>query len=66
MGFLDKFTWKEYFLIGGLLIIWAVVAYAVFTSFTENDITTIGIALLLGVIFTGVLFILIALIDRIF
>ena len=66
MGFLDKFTWKEYFLIGGLLIIWAVVAYAVFTSFTENDIVTLGFALFLGVIFTGVLFILIALIDRIF
>ncbi|PWI48540.1 hypothetical protein CEE45_06550 [Candidatus Heimdallarchaeota archaeon B3_Heim] len=66
MGILDKLTWKEYFLIGGLMIIWAVVIYAGFTSFTDNDIVTFGFALFLGVIFTGALFILIALIDRIF
>ncbi|MHA1993976.1 MAG: hypothetical protein ACW97Z_05510 [Candidatus Hodarchaeales archaeon] len=66
MGFLDKLTWKEYFLIGGLLIIWAVVVYAGVTSFADGDIVTFGFALLLGVIFTGALFILIALIDRIF
>ncbi|MHA1978205.1 MAG: hypothetical protein ACW98F_14275 [Candidatus Hodarchaeales archaeon] len=66
MGFLDKLTWKEYFLIGGLLIIWAVVIYAGFTSFVDSDIVTFGFSLFLGVIFTGALLILIALIDRIF
>ncbi|MHA1236918.1 MAG: hypothetical protein ACTSR4_03440 [Candidatus Hodarchaeales archaeon] len=66
MGFLDKFSWKEYFLIGGLMIIWALVAYAGLTAITENTIETFGLAIFIGVIFTGILFILIAVIDRIF
>ena len=66
MGFLDKLTWKEYFLIGGLMIIWALVAYAGLTAITENTIETFGLAIFIGVIFTGILFILIAVIDRIF
>ena len=35
MGFLDKLTWKEYFLSGGLLIIWAIVAYAGINALIE-------------------------------
>ncbi len=66
VGFLDRLTWKEYFLIGGLLIIWAIVVYAGFSAFSAGDIVTLGFALFLGVIFTGALFILIAIIDRIF
>ena len=66
MGFLDKLTWKEYFLIGGLLIIWSLVVYASFTALTSSDPATFGLALLIGAIMTGVLFLLIALIDRIF
>ncbi|MHA1940565.1 MAG: hypothetical protein ACXACP_08550 [Candidatus Hodarchaeales archaeon] len=66
VGFLDRLTWKEYFLIGGLLIIWAIVAYAGISAFSAGDIVTLGFALFLGVIFTGALFILIAIIDRVF
>ena len=66
MGFLDKLTWKEYFLIGGLMIIWALVAYAGLNAISTSNIETFGIAIFIGVIGTGALFILIAIIDRIF
>ncbi|MHA1541521.1 MAG: hypothetical protein ACW96X_09145 [Promethearchaeota archaeon] len=69
MGFLDRLTWKEYFLIGGLMIIWALVAYAGLNAlFTVNppNIETFGLAVFIGIIGTGILFILIAVIDRIF
>ncbi|MHA1236559.1 MAG: hypothetical protein ACTSQ9_02730 [Candidatus Hodarchaeales archaeon] len=66
MGFLDKLTWKEYFLIGGLMIIWALVAYAGINAFTTQNFGDFGLAIFVGVIFTGILFILIAVIDRIF
>lgn len=66
MGPLDKFTWKEYFLIGGLLIIWGIVVFAGFNALTTDlDFVTAGFAAFLGVIFTGVLLILIAIIDKI-
>jgi hypothetical protein len=66
MGFLDRFTWKEYFLIGGLLIIWALVAYAGLNALGTSNIETFGLAIFIGIIGTGILFILIAVIDRIF
>lgn len=66
MGFLEKFTWKEYFLVGGLLIIWSLVAYAGLTALTGSEPVTFGFVLLIGVIATGALFILIAIIDRVF
>ena len=69
MGFLDKLTWKEYFLIGGLMIIWALVIYAGLNAlFTVNppNIETFALAVFIGIIGTGLLFILIAVIDRIF
>ncbi|MHA2100278.1 MAG: hypothetical protein ACW99A_16505 [Candidatus Kariarchaeaceae archaeon] len=66
MGFLDRFTWKEYFLIGGLMIIWALVAYAGLNALGNNNIETFGLAIFIGIIGTGILFILIAVIDRIF
>ncbi|MFX0205330.1 MAG: hypothetical protein ACFFDT_05045 [Candidatus Hodarchaeota archaeon] len=65
-GFLSRFTWREYFLIGGLLIIWATVAFVSFNAFGNDDITTVGFALFIGVIATGVLLILIAIVERIF
>ncbi|UCG02891.1 MAG: hypothetical protein JSW11_02665 [Candidatus Heimdallarchaeota archaeon] len=65
-GFLSRFTWREYFLIGGLLIIWASVAFVSFNAFGNNDMNTIGFALFIGVIATGVLLILIAIVERIF
>jgi len=69
MGFLDNLTWKEYFLIGGLIIIWSIAGFASFNALAGtagNGIVTVGWALFLGLVFTGVLLILIALIDRIF
>ena len=68
MGFLDKLTWKEYFLIGGLMIIWALVTYAGLNALTVNpiQIETFGLAVFIGIIGTGILFIIIAVIDRIF
>ena len=65
-GFLSRFTWREYFLIGGLLIIWATVAFVSFNAFGNNDMTTVGCALFIGVVATGVLLILIAIVERIF
>ncbi|MFX1515428.1 MAG: hypothetical protein ACFFC6_03905 [Promethearchaeota archaeon] len=65
-GFLSRFTWREYFLIGGLLIIWAIVAFVSFDAFGRNDMTTVGFALFCGVVGTGVLLILIAIVERIF
>ena len=66
MGFLDRLTWKEYFLIGGLMIIWALVAYAGLNALTTSNVETFGLAVFIGIIGTGILFILIAVIDRIF
>jgi len=66
MGPLDRFTWKEYFLIGGLLIVWGIVIFTGFNALTvNNDFVTAGFAVFLGVIFTGVLLILIAVIEKI-
>ncbi|MHA2247763.1 MAG: hypothetical protein ACXADY_22645 [Candidatus Hodarchaeales archaeon] len=65
-GFLSRFSWREYLLIGGLLIIWATVAFFSFQAFGNNDLETVGLVVFLGVIFTGVLLILIAIIERIF
>lgn len=60
LGLLDKLDWRAYFLIGGLLIIWAVVAIVILLELFDNLLT-----LLFGVVFTGALLILIAVIDRI-
>jgi len=69
MGFLGKFTWKEYFLIGGLIIIWSIAGFAAFNALTNNTgngLITTGWAIFLGLVFTGALLILIAIVDRIF
>jgi hypothetical protein len=60
LGLLDKLDWRAYFLVGGLLIIWAVVAIVILLELFDNLLT-----LLFGVVFTGALLILIAVIDRI-
>ena len=65
-GFLSKLTWREYFLIGGLLIIWATVVFAAYNASTIGDTATGGFAAFMGVVATGGLLILIAIIDRIF
>lgn len=65
-GFLSRFTWREYLLVGGLLIIWATVAFFSFQAFGNDDINTVGLAVFFGVILTGALLILIALVERIF
>ncbi|MFW9905501.1 MAG: hypothetical protein ACFFFH_14260 [Candidatus Thorarchaeota archaeon] len=61
-GFLSRFNWREYFLIGGLLIIWATAVFISFNAFGNDDITTVGFALFIGVIPTSVLLMLIAII----
>lgn len=66
VGFLDNLTWKEYFLIGGLLIIWAVVAWASLDAFSRNDIPSVGLFGIIGIVATGALLILIAIIEKIF
>lgn len=66
MGFMDKLSWKEYFLIGGLLIIWSLAIYAGLIALSRQDAVTAGLTLFIGIIFTGVLLIIIAIIDRIF
>ncbi|MFX1284055.1 MAG: hypothetical protein ACFFB5_10390 [Promethearchaeota archaeon] len=65
-GFLSRFTWREYLLVGGLLIIWATAAFFSFQAFSNDDINTVGWILFLGVICTGALLIIIALVERIF
>ncbi|MFW9778359.1 MAG: hypothetical protein ACFFE8_05845 [Candidatus Heimdallarchaeota archaeon] len=66
MGFLDNLTWKEYFLIGGLLIIWALVAWASLDAFSTNNIVNVGFFGIIGIVATGALLILIAVIEKIF
>jgi hypothetical protein len=66
LGPLDKLTWKEYLLIGGLLIIWAISGFFSIQALSDNDIVTIGYWIFIGVILTGGLLIIIAIIDRVF
>ncbi len=65
-GFLSALSWREYFLIGGLLIIWAFAAFVGIDALNRENITQAGFAVFLGIVFTGVLLILIAIIDRVF
>ncbi|MFX0173556.1 MAG: hypothetical protein ACFE9L_16825 [Candidatus Hodarchaeota archaeon] len=62
MGPLDKLDWKIYFLIGGLLVIWAVVAIIILMDLFNLDPL---FSVLIGVVCTGALLIIIAIIDRI-
>jgi len=64
-GFLSRFTWREYLLVGGLLIIWATVAFFSFQAFSNDDINTVGLIVFIGVVCTGALLIFIALVDKI-
>ena len=65
-GFLSALSWREYFLIGGLLIIWSLAGFGALNAWSENNIQSVGLAVLIGLVFTGILLILIAIIDRIF
>ena len=65
-GFLSALSWREYFLIGGLLIVWAFAGFAGLNAFANNNVVEAGFALFLGIVFTGILLILIAIIDRMF
>ena len=65
-GFLSALSWREYFLIGGLLIIWSLAGFGGLNAISENNIPSAGLAVLIGLVFTGILLILIAIIDRIF
>ena len=65
-GFLSALSWREYFLLGGLLIIWSLAGFFGLNAISESDIPSAGLAVLIGLVFTGILLILIAIIDRIF
>ena len=65
MGFLDRLTWKELLFIGGILIIWAFAGFAIIDAFGRNALTDAGFALFLGIVFTGALLIIIAVVDKI-
>lgn len=65
-GFLSALSWREYFLIGGLLIIWSLAGFGGLNAISDSDIPSAGLAVLIGLVFTGILLILIAIIDRIF
>lgn len=59
-------TWQTYFLFGGLLIIWSIVIWVVFFGAFNlaTDSTAQAGFILLGFISTGILLILIAIIDK--
>ncbi len=64
LSFLKEFTWKKCFLIVGLIIIWAVALFALFQALFDVDILTAGFAIIVGIVFSGILYVLIAIIDR--
>lgn len=65
LSFLKEFTWKQYFLIAGLVIIWIFALFALFQALIiEVDILTAGFAIIVGIVFSGILYGLIAIIDR--
>ena len=65
MSFRERFTWKEYFLIGGFIIIWVFAAFALLQALLiDADIVTAGFAVIVGIVFSGILYVLISIIDR--
>ena len=64
MSFLDRLTWKEWFIIGGLVIIWALAVFTLLQALSDGEIVTAGFAVIVGVVFSAVLYALITLIDR--
>jgi len=64
LGFLKKLTWRKFFLIAGLFIIWIIAVFALLQALAEVDILTAGFAVIVGIVFSGILYVLIAIIDR--
>ena len=64
MSVLRRLTWKQNFIIAGLIVIWAIVAFALVQALREVDILTAGFAVIVGIVFSGILYALISLIDR--
>ncbi len=65
MSFRERFTWKEYFLIGGFIIIWVFAAFTLLQALLiDADIVTAGFAVIVGIVFSGILYVLISIIDR--
>ncbi|MFX0124342.1 MAG: hypothetical protein ACFFAE_11940 [Candidatus Hodarchaeota archaeon] len=65
MSFLKELTWKRCFLVTGLIIIWAIALFALFQALIEVDILIAGFAIIVGIVFSGILYGLIAIIDRV-
>ena len=59
-------SWQTYFILGGLLIIWSIVIWVVFFGAFNiaTDTTAQAGFILLGCISTGILLILVAIIDK--
>ena len=64
MSFLKELTWKKFILFVGLIIIWAIALFALFQALLAVDILTAGFAIIVGIIFSGILYFLLAIIDR--
>lgn len=64
LSFLRDLTWKQYFLIVGLIIIWVIALFALFQALIVVDILTAGFAIIVGIVFSGILYGLLAIIDR--
>jgi hypothetical protein len=64
LGFLKDLTWKQCFLFVGLIIIWAIALFVLFQALIEVDILTAGFAIIVGIVFSGILYVLLAIIDR--
>ncbi|MFX1515431.1 MAG: hypothetical protein ACFFC6_03920 [Promethearchaeota archaeon] len=64
MSFLKGLTWKQFFLIAGLIIIWVIALFALFQALIVVDILTAGFAIIVGIVFSGILYFLLAIIDR--
>ncbi|MFX0014392.1 MAG: hypothetical protein ACFFB2_08650 [Promethearchaeota archaeon] len=64
MSFRERFTWKKFFLFAGLIIIWVIAAFALLQALSEVDILTAGLAIIVGIVFSGILYILISIINR--
>ncbi|UCG02889.1 MAG: hypothetical protein JSW11_02655 [Candidatus Heimdallarchaeota archaeon] len=64
MSFLKQLTWKKFFLIAGLIIIWVIALFALFQALFVVDILTAGFAIIVGIVFSGILYGLLVIIDR--
>ncbi|UCE13383.1 MAG: hypothetical protein JSV04_14510 [Candidatus Heimdallarchaeota archaeon] len=61
---MSRFTWRKYFLLFGIIIIWGIAGFAGIQALGDADILTAAFSIIVAIAFTLVLSILISLIDR--